>query len=203
MEIKLIFWIIGIILVFYTFYLYMSWILKWEIKPHLYTQILYFIVTGIIFLGKIESEAWYGLLYTGSITLYSTITIFLAFKYWTKDIILLDKILLMLGLSAIPLWYYSGSPFYSIILLTWIDLFATIPTLRKTYNDPYSESIAVYLVSLLSIVLTIWALSQYNAINLIYLVYLVWTETTFILLMWWRRTIFNNYKSNDKIPKNN
>lgn len=183
MDIKLLFGIASWMCVLYGFVIYIHSILKGETKPHLYTRILYLWITGVVFAWQLKSNAWYALIFSGFNVFYCFLSLFLTCKYGTKDIIFFDAVLLFFWFISLLLWYFLWNPLYSVILMTLIDLFATIPTVRKTYNDPYSENLGVYIIGLFSILFSILAVKEYSMINLFYLVFLVPIELSYIIVI--------------------
>ncbi len=173
MEANLIYWIISSILVCWFCSIYLWSVLKWETKPHMYTMLLYVIITGIIFYSQLQSGAWFGSVYVGVVFLFWCLIFILSFWYGTDDVIFADKVCLVFALATIPLWYFTWNPLYSVILIMIIDVFSSAPTVRKTINDPYSENIYVFVVEFIGIIFSILALSQINFLSTGYLIYIM------------------------------
>lgn len=144
---------------------YLRSILSWETKPHIYTALFYAIMTWVIFSSQVSQNAGLGATYLGIIFVFWCLIFCMSFRYGIKDIILADKISLLLACISIPIWYFSWDPLLAVILLMFVDLFSTIPTIRKTYVDPYSENTYVYLIEFVWILFSIFALTQINFIN--------------------------------------
>ena len=186
MELKLIYWIISWILIFGFCSIYLWSVLKRETKPHIYTMLLYVIITGFIFYSQVQAGAWLGSVYVGITFLFWCLIFMLSFWYGTEDIVFADKICLIFALLAIPLWHFTWSPLFSVILLMVIDIFSSFPTVRKTYNDPYSENIYTFIIEFIGIIFAILAISQINFISTWYLIYIMLFDVLmlYILLRW-------------------
>lgn len=78
-----------------------------------------------------------------------------------------------LALLSIPLWAFTKNPTYSIVLITLIDIFAFAPTLRKTWNDPESETLISYAIAGLKYLLAVGAIGRYDFSRLLYPITLV------------------------------
>lgn len=184
---SIIFWVISWILTLVFFAVYLSSILKWETKPHLYTALLYSLMTWLILYSQIVNDAGLWAVYLGITFVFWCIIFLMSFKFWIKNIVLADKISLVLALFAIPIWYFSWNPLLSVILLMIVDLFSTIPTIRKTYVDPYSENSYVYLIEFLAILFSVLALTQVDFINAWYLLYIMIFDVLMCLIVFYRR----------------
>ncbi|MEK7070183.1 MAG: hypothetical protein AAB966_00070, partial [Patescibacteria group bacterium] len=83
-------------------------------------------------------------------------------KNGTKDIKTIDKIFFAGALLAIIPWYLTKDPTLSVIMITTIDVLAFFPTIRKTINDPTSETFFMYALNLFRHSISILALATYN-----------------------------------------
>jgi len=84
---------------------------------------------------------------------------------WNRGYYISDKIALLLAVFSIPLWYLTGNPLLSVVLLMIVDVFSSYPTIRKTINDPYSENLPAFIVEFVGINFSILALSHINFIS--------------------------------------
>lgn len=194
MDIKLFFGIFSGIFSIIFYIVYIKSIFKNETKPHIYTRFLYLIIILIIFLWQISNNGWYGSIFSWVWSIFCFITFVLSFKYWIKNVTISDKIFLILWLISVPIWYFSWTPIYSILLLTLVDFLASIPTIRKTYKNPYSENLQAYIIGLFSLVFSILALDIYNVVNLFYLVFLVILDSFICLIIIFRRRLYIHEK---------
>lgn len=184
---KEILWIIAILIVIPQVYLYIKSILLGETKPHIYTKIIWFILTGIGFIISIQKGwgPWSWILWITCLV--QLVTLLLSFKYWTKDITRFDTFLLILALLCIPLYLWVEDKIYSLIFVLFIDFLWYIPTFRKTYNDPWSESILVWSISNSKYIISIFALIEYSFYTLAYPVFLIALNAILIWIMVVRR----------------
>src|SRR5687768_2539294 len=91
-------------------------IFRQKTKPHVFTWTIWALLTLIIFVGQWEKGAGPGswvTITTGSIAVFIT---FLSFKYGTKDITKLDKVLFGAALVSIVPWYLTKDPTISVVL---------------------------------------------------------------------------------------
>lgn len=187
MDTSLIFWIISWLFITAFCLKYLQSVLQGETRPHMYTIILYTVITGIIFYTQIISGAWFWAMYVGITCAFWILIFFLSFKYGIKDITFSDKFSLLLALISIPIWYVTGDPFLAVILLIIVDIFSSYPTVRKTYVDPYSENIQVFVIEFIWLVFSILALSQINFNSAAYLFYILVFDVLMFSMIYIRR----------------
>ena len=178
---KIIFSILSITVASISYVPYFRDIFKGRTKPHLFSWFIFSITTGIIFALQMKGGAGIG----GWITLLLAFIFFaiflLSIKYGTKDIKPIDIVFLILALCAIPIWLIAEQPIISILLLTTIDMLGFIPTIRKSWNNPYSETLSMYTVTVFRYVLVFPSLETYNILTLLFPV--VWLIANIVLVL--------------------
>jgi len=133
--------------------------------------------------GQISDGAGVGAWTTATTTLISFIIVGLAIKKGEKDITLSDKASLAGSGVAIALWAITSSPLLSIMLITIIDFFGFLPTIRKSITKPYEETLIHYVFAGGKFVLAIIALDNYSIITTLYPASLVLANWAFIILL--------------------
>lgn len=137
-------------------------------KPHFYTFLIWTIVTDLAFFGQLAAGGGPGSWTTGVMGILTLGVLALCFKYGTRDITTFDAIFLIFALIAIVPWWLTKDPMLSVVLATLIDMAAFVPTIRKTYNDPSSETLVSYVTNLIRHPLSILALTSYSITTVIY-----------------------------------
>jgi hypothetical protein len=66
-----------------------------------------------------------------------------------------------IALAGIVLWKITALPELAIIFSILADIFATLPTLRKAYQDPSTEYATPYMISILSMTVTLLAIQTW------------------------------------------
>lgn len=136
--------------------------LKGRVKPHPYTWFVWTLVSGIIFFGQVAKGAGIGALPTAASEVFTLCIFLFSLKYGFKGITKVDTFFLVCALCAVGLWLYSNDPTYSVIIAVGIDLIAFIPTLRKTWKHPSSETPILYGSNVLRHILALFSLQAYN-----------------------------------------
>ena len=168
MLIQQVFGTIGILLAAASGVVYIASILNGKTQPHLFTRLIFGIVETIAFFGQVVSGGGVGAWVTGASALFSVGIIILCFKYGTKNVTFSDRIFLALALVCIAVWIIVKDPFWSVLLATGIDFAAIIPTYRKTWSAPGSESLSSWILGTLKFVFSILGLSTFSFVTVIY-----------------------------------
>jgi hypothetical protein len=85
-----------------------------------------------------------------------------------KDITKSDTLFFILALIALLFWLLAKQPIISVILVTVIDLFGFAPTIRKSWNKPYSETLFTYQLNAFRHGLSVLALQKYSILTWLY-----------------------------------
>ena len=108
-------------------------------------------------------------------------------KFGMQFITKSDWVVFFASISAIPLWIATKDPFYSILLVSFIDVVAFWPTMRKAYNFPYDETFSTHFLSTIKHILSMAAQQHYTFITLIYPASLAITTAVFVMELIVRR----------------
>jgi hypothetical protein len=170
MDIKLLFSLAATGAIVIAFFFYIQDIFRGKTQPHIYTWLIWAITQGTAVAGL-----WYGGGGVGawSLTL-GTVLIFLVLllciKRGTKNITRSDTITLGAALCAIGIWVFLDVPLLAIGLVSAIDVSGYIPSIRKSFEEPWSENIPAWIWFIASGFLAIAALEKYDFLTLTYLV---------------------------------
>lgn len=161
-ELKLLFSVVGGIISVGAFLYYHYSIVRGQTKPHIYTWLVFTLSLAIAFVIQFQNGAWYGAYITLAEFLWCFVVFLLSFKYWEKNITLLDTLCLVLALLSMWLYLALRLDVISTILIILIDLLAIIPTYRKVFWKPQEEAIVFYIISGAVFWFSILWLTQYN-----------------------------------------
>ena len=160
---------IAIVLTFTAFIPYIRDIFNGNVKPHIFSWIIWGVTTLLIFLAQIESHSGVG---AWPIGVSASITIFIAYLAFLKrtdvTITRADWWFFIAALLSLPIWYFTADPLWAVVLLTTIDAIGFGPTVRKAYSFPYSESLLFFTLFMLRNVLVILALEHYSVTTLLF-----------------------------------
>ncbi len=157
------------ILVFLGYIPYLRDIVKGKTKPHIYSWFLWCFVTLIAFALQYTAGAGSGSFVTLAAALMCIAVITMGFVHKsTIKIVFIDSVFLVLALGAVGLWLIAKQPILSTILVTLIDVFGFLPTIRKSWNKPFTETLSFYFLNTLRFLLAIFSLQQYSVVTALY-----------------------------------
>ncbi len=118
--------------------------LKGTNKPHIFTWVIWSLLTFIAFAAQVAGHAGPGAWVTGVTGLICVIITVVAFRQGEKHITRGDWIMFLCGLAAIPAWMVTSNPLWSVLIVVAIDASAFWPTFRKSWNNPHQENSFMY-----------------------------------------------------------
>ncbi len=173
--------------------IYIYSIFKGGTKPHPFSWFIWGSLTAIAFFAQISDEAGVGAIITG---LSAIISLFIAGIGYVKrkniTISVGDKWAFALSLLAIPLWLITNTPFWSVILISLIDVMGFYPTFRKTWFNPEQEVALSYTIGGFKHLMTLFALENFTTITALYPLSLLVMNFSFITLLYYRRWSIKN-----------
>ncbi len=147
---------------------YLIDVIRKKIQPHPYTWLVWTIVSGVTFFGALAKGAGVGVIPTGCAEIFTFIIFFFSLRYGSKYITKQDTLFLIVALLGLIPWVLTKDPTISVIIVVSIDLVAFIPTLRKTWRHPDSESPVLYSMNALRHILTLFSLQAYNVATVLH-----------------------------------
>jgi hypothetical protein len=156
---------IAVILTFVSYIPYYRDILRGKTRPHVYSWSLWGLLTILLVALQIRGGAGPAVWVTASAGLLCLGVVFLSLKNGKKDITASDTVTAILSLVAIFFWLVVDQPIISIILVIIADMLAFIPTVRKSYIEPYSETLSLYVTNSLRFILALVAVEQYTFLS--------------------------------------
>ncbi len=163
---------------------YLRDVIKKRIQPHPYTWLVWSIVSGITFFGQVAKGAGAAAIAFGASEIFTIIIFLFSLQYGFKHIPKNDSYFLVAALLGIVPWVIFKDPTWSVIIMVTIDLVAFIPTLRKAWYTPKTESPILYGSNVLRHSFALLALSSYNIATMLHSVAMIITNiimTSFIL----------------------
>ncbi len=187
MSLKLLFGIIATILAIVCFLPYLRDIVAKKTTPHIYSWLVWSILQTVGVIAIFQGGGQFGSLGLAVGLLFCISIFLLSFKYGTKNITKFDTLCLIGSMIAIVIWLIQRDHTLSVILITIIDFVAFLPTYRKGYAEPRSETSTTYLLSAISNVFALLALAQYSLTTSLYIVSLVASNSGIVLILLIRR----------------
>ncbi|HEX7070660.1 MAG TPA: hypothetical protein VF190_07630 [Rhodothermales bacterium] len=151
------------VLTFVLFAGYIRLIRSGQIKPHVFSWLIWAIGTFTVFLAQLADGAGVGawpIGISGLITSYIA-----ALSYANRGdtrTTTSDWGFFLAALSAFPAWYFTADPVWAVAILTLADLAGFGPTIRRAYAQPHLESGGFFALGALRNLLVVIALEHYS-----------------------------------------
>jgi len=160
---------IAIVLTFVAFYPYIRSIMRDETKPHVFSWVIWGTTTFVVFLAQLDGGGGVGawpIGVSGSITLFVAIIAYM--KRADVTVTRMDWLFFVSALSSLPFWYLTSDPLWAVIILTTVDVLGFGPTVRKSYGQPYSESLIFFAIFTARNLIVILALENYSMTTVLF-----------------------------------
>lgn len=116
---------------------YVRGILQGKVKPHAFTWFVWGLLTAIAFIAQIVEGGGAGSWITGVTALCSFGFAIVGLGKSSRTFIAKsDWVFFIAALFTIPIWYFTGNPLWSVIIITITDAVAFAPTFRKAFSHP-------------------------------------------------------------------
>jgi hypothetical protein len=153
---------VAVILTFIAYIPYYRDIIRGKTHPHIYSWTLWGILTILIVALQLKGGAGASAYVTASAGLLCIGVIALGLKHGKRDITAFDTFVAILSLVAMGFWLIADQPIVSIILVVVADLLAFVPTVRKSWHKPHSETLSLYATNTLRFALALIAVEHFN-----------------------------------------
>jgi hypothetical protein len=184
--------IIAVLLAFVAYAPYLRDIVRGKTKPHTYTWFVWGLVTSIIFALQLQSGGGAGAYVTLSAAVLSFVVCGLSLRYGKSDITKIDTVFLLAALLSLVIWLYAKQPVISTLLLVSIDMFGFLPTIRKSWNAPFEETLFTWGLNGFRHSLSLFALDNYNVNTTLYPATWAFANLAFTVLLLLRRRSLQN-----------
>ena len=163
---------------------YLRDVIKGKAKPHPYTWLVWSIVSLTMFFGQMVKGAGIGVIPTGVAEFFTIIIFFFSLRYGFKNITKKDTMFLIIALLGLIPWILTKDPTISVIIVVSIDVVAFIPTLRKTWHFPSTETPMLYSMNVARHILTLFSLQAYNIATTLHSIVMIVTNSlmTFFII---------------------
>lgn len=143
-------------------------------RPQRASWFIWSIMSTIAFFSQLAEGADTSRLFIGA-QMCGTVTVFALSLFMGRGALLLKSdVPFVLGAAiGLALWYVTDNPIYALAITIFINLLAGIPTIRKAYFDPASETLSMWTISLAASICGVLSVGSFDWILLVYPLYLV------------------------------
>ncbi len=190
--IKITFGVLSFVIALISFGPYIKDVLARKTTPHIYSWLVWAILQAAATIAILRENTFWSALGVAALGLVSLIVFLLSFKFGTKKITTFDTICLIGALVAIGVWIFAHDVLLSIILITIIDFIGFLPTYRKGYDEPYSETLFLFICSAISNLFSVFSITNYSVESSLYVASLVLSNMIFVSIVLIRRKTIHN-----------
>jgi hypothetical protein len=183
MDVKLLFGIASTIVAILTFVPYLRDIFKNKTKPHAYSWLVWTILQIVGVSAAFKQGAGYGAWGLTIGAIFCLIIFLLSLKYGTKNIKKFDKFCLIGAILAIALYLFLADPLLAVIVVALIDLVGFLPTMRKGYEEPSTETPSAYALAAFANLLSLIAIQNYTMVTVLYVASLLLTNSVMVAII--------------------
>lgn len=182
----------GLIVILVAFLPYFRDMFLRRTKPHVYTWLIWTITQGTATVaGFWEGKGGWGMLALAIGTVFTAFIFLLSLKYGTKNITKGDSVVLVIALLAIIVWWQLKSPLLAVFMVSAIDFLGYIPSFRKTFEEPWTETSISWAAFSVSNFLSILALSSYNFLTLTFIITITVANIILLTICLLRRRVIS------------
>lgn len=172
-------------------------VLRWRTTPHVFTFGIWVILTAFNIYVLIQHREFYALI-PSAIMLFSLF--FFGFLFWLKYYKKVKKdwfdwFCLSLAIAIIAYYLLFKNTLNTVIFTTIVDFIAFLPTFKKWWFTPWTESILLYFQAGINQIFTFLALNSPNPETTIFWLYLVVANLLYFFLVFFRRWYLKGWKS--------
>lgn len=187
LEIKTFISIVAVTIAFISYIPYFRDIFSGKTRPHAFTWLVWGVLNGIAFAGQVADGSGIGAAAVGLTALALCSIFVIALFKGEKDIKTFDWLCLLGAFIALILWPLTNSPLTTVILITVIDIFGFLPTVRKSWRKPFEETLSTYALSIVKYGLVVIALKSYTVTTVLFPLSLVVLNALFVGMLMVRR----------------
>lgn len=180
---------VAVILTCIAFLPYILSIFRGRTRPHVFSWVIWGLNTSVAFLATLHAGG--GLLGAGVIGFSAGVTLFIAVLAYMKradvSVTTTDRLFFIAALAAMPLWHWADDPLWAVWLITVIELLGFGPTFRKTWSQPFSESMGFLVLLVVRNAMVIAALDRHTTTTVLFPAAMAAACLALIAIMAWRR----------------
>lgn len=155
----------------------------------MYSWLIWTILQIVGVAAQLKDGAGYGAWALAVGALFCFTIFLLSFKYGTRNISRFDLVCLIAAVGAIGIYLYIDNPVWATIVVAVVDFVGFLPTFRKGFQEPFSETTSTFMLSAMANALSFTALQNYSVTTVLYIASLFFTNLSFATMILIRRGV--------------
>lgn len=197
METKLLLGVISSIVAITCFIPYLRDIFRKQTQPHAYSWLIWTILQTVGVAASLKDGAGYGTWALAVGAVFCFIIFILSFKYGTRNITKFDVACLLASLGAIIFYFTIKNPLWAVISVATVDFVGFLPTFRKGWKEPSTETPSTFALSALASFLSLFALQNYTTTTILYIFSVLITNSSFAMMIVIRKKMLQTKRSSE------
>ncbi len=169
---------------------YLIDIIRGRVRPHPYTWFVWSIVSATVLFGQIAKGAGVGAIPTAASEIFTFIIFVFSLRYGFKITTASDTAFLLIALLGLIPWALTDDPTISVVIAVSIDVVAFIPTLRKAWEHPATETPILYGSNVLRHALALASLQAYNVATVLHSIAMISANSAMVAVLFKRKYEF-------------
>ena len=169
------------------FGLYFWSIFRGSTRPHVFTWASFALLDGIVFAAQVVKGAGPGSWATALGAIMCALVAVTALRVGHVQIARSDWVAFIGALVGIVLWVVSKDPLGAVVLAAVVNLVSAYPTLRKSYEDPRSESVTIWSIDILRYLASLFALNAVSVTTALFPISVIVANAAIVLTVFLRR----------------
>ncbi|MGD2148283.1 MAG: hypothetical protein PVH41_16445 [Anaerolineae bacterium] len=161
---------------------YVASILRGETKPNRASWFIWLVVSLIIAVSYRDAGADFAFLMPVAYTVGSSVVASLSLRYGTGGWTRFDRTCLVGAGAGVLMWVAFSSPLSALLINLFINLLGTLPTIRKAYYQPETESGLAWTLYSLGNLVNLFAIEHWTFSMVVYPVSMVFIVGVVTLL---------------------
>lgn len=164
---------------------YIRSMLKGETRPNAVTWFVWWILQIIALFAQLSAGASWSVIFVAVQVFTISLILILVLKgYGYKKYEKIDYFYLILAITSLVLWQLTGEPVLAILLVVATDFFAILPTMLKTYKEPYSENLTAWILWILAALFAGLSSTKIDIANLALPIYYFVSDSIVVYLIY-------------------
>lgn len=179
--------VVSTVLAFASFLPYFRDVLSGRTRPHAFTWLVWGVLTGIACAGQVSEGGGPGAWTTGASAGLCGVVFMAALRQGDHDVTASDWACLAGAGVALVLWIGTDEPLLAVILVTVIDALGFLPTFRKAYRRPHTETVSAFAIAIVKWIPGVAALETLTITTWLYPASIITLNSLFIAIVMARR----------------
>jgi hypothetical protein len=158
--------VIAILLVIGSYLPYIHNVFIGKTKPHPFTWIISTLLNLFNYILYVQNGGGSGTFIMLTVLIMTSVILWKSLKNFDQMVVFSDKVFFVASLIVLVLCFVIESSQVAAVLATSTSILSFIPTVRKSWNSPHSETISTYVINSVRHILVIFSVSTFSLVTI-------------------------------------